>query len=326
MATRMQLDQQAAMEGPKMLGDAMQKLGDQIQDRRDKTKALRQVVKAYAPEGDAGDMVSDWADSAGLGELQGYVQGKQAISAQQEAQARIQETLQRGQYYTDVGAARQQAAQDANTDASALSNYASTLDQTVNNPDPNDPAQVQFAAGIPQAVKLQLHAAAATGKTNPRTAAVMFKNIQSYFQPQGGPADNTPPVQTMIGAVPYVWKPGSKEFQPRADYGLDQRQQNALELVNAKTKPDREPGTGPQMSNDGKFYWDVDRQAWKPYLAKEDLVDALTKLHPELAAPAGKSMPTNAAPANAAPAPGLVSKGYKFLGGDPANQANWQKQ
>ena len=32
----------------------------------------------------------------------------------------------------------------------------------------------------------------------------------------------------------------------------------------SKTKPKREPGEGPKLSKDGKFYWDDNAQAWKP--------------------------------------------------------------
>ena len=80
----------------------------------------------------------------------------------------------------------------------------------------------------------------------------------------------------------------------------------------ASNKPTRDPGDGPTVSKDGKFYWDENLQAWKP-LSTGKGGDIYSRFGPA---------PT-AAPA--VPKEGDVVDGYKFKGGDPADQANWEK-
>jgi len=68
-----------------------------------------------------------------------------------------------------------------------------------------------------------------------------------------GSADSQPPEQTDVGGVPYVWKRGSREFQPRADYIPGVRQTNAVNLLHEKQVA-APTGEGPKISADGKFY------------------------------------------------------------------------
>lgn len=117
-------------------------------------------------------------------------------------------------------------------------------------------------------------------------ASQAFKNLTG----KGSPEDNnTPPEQTDVGGVPYVWKRGSREFQPRADYGLGVKQDNALEILKAKEKPAAEPGEQPITSPDGKFYWSGTRWVAVPVAdpAKAELADMLHRGNTN--APAGRA-------------------------------------
>lgn len=47
---------------------------------------------------------------------------------------------------------------------------------------------------------------------------------------------NAPPEQTMIGGVPYVFKKGSREFQPRADYVPGVKAEDRMAEIDARAK------------------------------------------------------------------------------------------
>ncbi len=66
---------------------------------------------------------------------------------------------------------------------------------------------------------------------DPARAGNMARNLLAVQQ---GAADNSEPQQTMIGGVPYVFKKGSKEFQPRADIVPGLKAENAAALLAQK--------------------------------------------------------------------------------------------
>lgn len=136
-------------------------------------------------------------------------------------------------------------------------------------------------------------------------ASQAFKNLTG-----ASGEDAAAPEQTMVGDVPYVWKRGSKEFQPRADYGLGVRQQNALDLITAKeaARPTVEAGAAPITSPDGKFYWSGNR--WVA-VREEDPVKA------QIAGMLNRGNTNAPARAGSAPAPAPAASAART----PAQQA-----
>ena len=110
----------------------------------------------------------------------------------------VQEMAARMQDWQAQAQQRTAQATQLSQDSDSLSNYAQMLDQQVNQPDPKDAKATAFAASIPDGVKFQIHAAAAAGKTNPRTAAAMIKPMMDYFGPQGQGAAPVKPKLTVL--------------------------------------------------------------------------------------------------------------------------------
>jgi hypothetical protein len=98
-----------------------------------KAKALRQVVAAYAqdePDPDKAKNLVNFSHTAGLGDLEGFVQSHAAIAAARQAaaetaktQAEATEATQRGGYFNSFAQERAQQAQDEGTVGKFLTSY-----------------------------------------------------------------------------------------------------------------------------------------------------------------------------------------------------------
>ena len=107
-----------------------------------KAKALRQVVAAYAqdePDPDKQKAVIGFAHTAGLADLEGYVQGHVAQMTAQKQQADIAEQKARGGYYDAFAQQRQQQAEDDQSVGQFLHNYfTAPKDEDGEEMDPTD--------------------------------------------------------------------------------------------------------------------------------------------------------------------------------------------
>lgn len=119
----------------------------------------------------------------------GYIKNQGAQEMLQRIateKAQGQEATARAGYFQEFGKERAAQAQMQSQDDQGAANYAQALDQQINNPDPNNRQAVAFAKSVPQGVKFQIHAAAQTGRTDPRTGAALTRPLMNYFSGPGG--------------------------------------------------------------------------------------------------------------------------------------------
>ena len=175
--------------------------------------------------------------------MQGVVQ----LQTMQEVQARFKD-------YLAQAAMRQQQADEDAAVGQAVKSYATPpegIDPTADTPD--------------QAMKRAMSTPGLGGRNLPRVLDSITKYQQMMTKTGTAGAEDSPPEQVLIDSVPYVWKKGSREFQPRADFVPNLRSQAQQDAADRKAAgqpaPDEE---GPKTSKDGKFYWDTHFGAWKP--------------------------------------------------------------
>jgi len=154
-----------------------------------KAKALRQTLKAYAPDDESGDALRQFADSAGLADLEGKVQGfaLKAAQAHQQAQteetrARTQELLDAGQRYraqaAHANALDIAAAEDANHEQNFLQQWVQAAQGGVESPGSNVEGQPSTSGARPSTAVNPLLAAI---NASPRGAAVAFRRNPSLL-------------------------------------------------------------------------------------------------------------------------------------------------
>lgn len=110
-------------QGGQNFANAMMQLAEGLGQRADRTKALRQVVKSYAPEGPAGDAMKAWADSAGLGELEGKIQGITLQQAQARQQAQMKDWRAQAKEREQLGQWRHQQMEGMKAEQTGLARF-----------------------------------------------------------------------------------------------------------------------------------------------------------------------------------------------------------
>lgn len=110
------------MQGAQQLGRGIEDYAAGAQ----KAKAMRQLVKAYAPEGDQGDALTNWADTASIGDLEGFVEQHAAQSAMKKAATQEKMMLAQLENYGAQADLRKQQAVDDQTAGAFLQNFLTT--------------------------------------------------------------------------------------------------------------------------------------------------------------------------------------------------------
>lgn len=200
-----------------------------------KAQALRQVVKAYAPEGEAGDAMRHLAATGSLGDLQGAVQ---SFAVQNEQQDRAQKLkLMQAQIddYNAQKAQREQGVQDDLVAGRFLQNYLAAPAPVENTPD----ARLAYAAANTPGM---------SGRALPKImdSLARWQNVTAKTQEE---IDSTPSAMTMPdGGVVYYQK-GTK---------------NPLVVspVSKANAYEEQQDKGPVYSPDGRMFWSKDH--WAP--------------------------------------------------------------
>ena len=124
------------MNGVKAGDEGFFKENNDYQADASKAKALRQVVTAYAqdePDPDKQQNVVNFAHTASLGDLEGYVQGHVNKMTAAKQAADIQEQQGRGEYYKSFAGLKDQMAQNDKAGGAFMSDFMTTPDY----PDPD---------------------------------------------------------------------------------------------------------------------------------------------------------------------------------------------
>jgi len=255
---------------------------EKVVAQANQAKALRSVIGAYAdamPDEDQAAALKAKSHVAGLGELEGMVQGF-AVQQQQQLNASkiadYQSQIQERQDKQDL----------ADQEAGGLARWAQTMDGQINGgatvdhdsgrlmpadedneAEPADGGASPMADFTPQQ-RQQFHAIAQMGAANPRLAAPLLRNLFQQFGPGasktangGADQDNVPGIVTLGDQkIPVIYSKKGGQFQIDPGYKAG----STAEAKAANTPAEEEPGDGPKLDKSGKFYYDAHLKSWKP--------------------------------------------------------------
>ena len=286
-----------------------------------KAKALRAVIKSYAADEtdpDKQKAIIDQTHTAGLGELEGIVQGHVAALTQRKTKADIARQLAEGQRYQAFAAAQKQAQADDETTGTFLQNYfAAPKNQ---DPDADEPTDMAPMDRLNYAAK----------KTPGMSGRLLPKAIESIVKVQQIPDGQEngglkPKEMTTPGGTRVIYNQKTGAFTT-PDKGAE-------ELIATKPKDEDIPD-GYQAMQVGKG-WQIkpDPSRWATRV-EPDPENPLAQIHTQVLLPkpgakpaaGGKGTGAETAPTAtsiAIPKVGEVRKGYRFKGGNPADQTNW---
>ena len=185
-----------------------------------------------------------------------------------------QEGSARSQAYSSMAQTRADAQKEQENEAGGLARWAQTMNKLVNPPmDEATGEPMTSDASVMQRFTPEQRAGfqslADMGQSNPRLAAPMIKSLfQQFAQPGGmganGQPDNAPgEIELGPNKAPVFYSKKGGQFQVDPAY----KASTTADAKAANTPAEEEPGEGPTMSKDGKFYWDTHLKSWKPLSA-----------------------------------------------------------
>lgn len=250
-----------------------QQKSDKLKNEMDRTKALRQVVKAYAPEGMAGDDARHLAETGSYGDLEGYIQGQVVKQAKQKQDLELENLAA-------LAEQRRTGAMDEQTFKQVLQSYApeKTLDES-DDEDLRGYDRAPAAAGgkvDPMGLLLQFYRAGGSPRGGAWAAQAFHNLLNGGYgeQPEEGVTSFGVPYSRYGKTIQYFPGVPSKEEGPTED-PTGKYYWNGKSWTPKKEMP--EPGAEPIKSPDGKMYWDG--KVWKPVKESpfESLVNAAAK-------------------------------------------------
>lgn len=160
---------------------------------------------------------------------------------------------------------------EKNAEAGGVARWAQSMDDQLNVPTAlanNDTYALQQQFN--PAERANLHALAQIGNTNPRAAAALINNPFFRSMATGSNGSAPAPVLTMLGdqQIPVIYSPKGGQFEIDPSYRLNA----AADIKSANTPAEEDPGEGPRMSKNGKFYYDTHLKSWKPMAAGPEAV------------------------------------------------------
>ena len=230
-----------------------------LNSEADKTKSYRAQLSTIDPRN------KERYDKMGKGELEGTLAGMHA--AEQDRTTALQQGL------------LEQRTAEGNREASAERAMATAFSQAL---PPRQPTRMT-TYGMPAdaANPLAVDAVTQPDITASSLARAMALNPESVNSRTGGTAINDLLRYgvRMHGAPEVMTGPGGETifFNPTTGVAFESQMDKIKAAAKAKNKPSRNPGAGPTLSQDKKFYWDDHLEAWKPLpAAKPSLFDQET--------------------------------------------------
>lgn len=218
-----------------------------------KAKALRAVIKSYAADEtdpDKQKAIIDQTHTAGLGELEGIVQGHVQALSDQKTKADINETILRGKQYQAFADARDQQVKDSQTTGQFMQNYLTAPKET--DPDTGEETDLDPEERLKYAAKN-------TPGLSGRHFPAILDSLANWEKVQQGADAAGTPTQPSVTMLP-VGKPGDPAYH------------EIPVLSRGKGWTQIDPGYGAGVRADAATSLEAQREAARQKLAPKDLL------------------------------------------------------